>query len=70
MFARVFVTLRRTPVIVKRDARRNHIDDRETLVHQTGLEQRYQLLLVAEKLRATNPAPIEIARRQGSIGGC
>ena len=47
VLARELVTLRRADVVVERDARRDDVDHREALVHQSGLDQRHELLAVA-----------------------
>src|SRR5881394_1136710 len=46
---RVRVALRRVLVIVERHARRQHVDQREAAVADSGLDQRHELLLVARE---------------------
>jgi hypothetical protein len=57
VLARVGVALGGALVVVERDARRDDVDEGEALVGEAGLEERHQLALSPEKLRATNVAP-------------
>ncbi len=55
-------------MIVERDARREHVDERKAVVAHSGLDQRHELRLVAGEA-ARNEGGAERQREQHRIDG-